>query len=87
MRVKYSVLYVRPLCRYVGEIISDAEADVREIDSYLFSLDSKVRARLKRISLIGFSDISVKGLLVYIHLLCIFPKVWKCGNGEGVQVL
>uniref|UniRef100_A0A8C1AIM8 Euchromatic histone-lysine N-methyltransferase 1b n=1 Tax=Cyprinus carpio carpio TaxID=630221 RepID=A0A8C1AIM8_CYPCA len=28
--------------RYVGEIISDAEADVRENDSYLFSLDSKV---------------------------------------------
>uniref|UniRef100_A0A671QB51 Histone-lysine N-methyltransferase EHMT1-like n=1 Tax=Sinocyclocheilus anshuiensis TaxID=1608454 RepID=A0A671QB51_9TELE len=27
---------------YVGEIISDAEADVRENDSYLFSLDSKV---------------------------------------------
>uniref|UniRef100_A0A8B9HTG9 Euchromatic histone-lysine N-methyltransferase 1b n=1 Tax=Astyanax mexicanus TaxID=7994 RepID=A0A8B9HTG9_ASTMX len=33
---------VLPLCRYVGEIISDAEADVRENDSYLFSLDSKV---------------------------------------------
>ncbi|XP_047017705.2 histone-lysine N-methyltransferase EHMT1 isoform X1 [Ictalurus punctatus] len=30
------------VCEYVGEIISDAEADVREIDSYLFSLDSKV---------------------------------------------
>uniref|UniRef100_A0A8C1ALI8 Euchromatic histone-lysine N-methyltransferase 1b n=1 Tax=Cyprinus carpio carpio TaxID=630221 RepID=A0A8C1ALI8_CYPCA len=27
---------------YIGEIISDAEADVRENDSYLFSLDSKV---------------------------------------------
>uniref|UniRef100_A0A673IX77 Histone-lysine N-methyltransferase EHMT1-like n=1 Tax=Sinocyclocheilus rhinocerous TaxID=307959 RepID=A0A673IX77_9TELE len=27
---------------YVGEIISDTEADVRENDSYLFSLDSKV---------------------------------------------
>lgn len=31
-----------PSNRYVGEIISDAEADVRENDSYLFSLDSKV---------------------------------------------
>ncbi|KAG1943369.1 histone-lysine N-methyltransferase EHMT1 [Pimephales promelas] len=30
------------VCEYVGEIISDAEADVRENDSYLFSLDSKV---------------------------------------------
>lgn len=31
-----------PVHRYVGEIISDAEADVRENDSYLFNLDSKV---------------------------------------------
>lgn len=38
-----------PLClpppprpRYVGELISDAEADVREDDSYLFDLDNKV---------------------------------------------
>uniref|UniRef100_A0A9J8C460 Euchromatic histone-lysine N-methyltransferase 1b n=1 Tax=Cyprinus carpio carpio TaxID=630221 RepID=A0A9J8C460_CYPCA len=30
------------VCEYIGEIISDAEADVRENDSYLFSLDSKV---------------------------------------------
>ncbi|XP_052443766.1 histone-lysine N-methyltransferase EHMT1 isoform X9 [Carassius gibelio] len=30
------------VCEYVGEIISDAEADVRENDSYLFSLDSKM---------------------------------------------
>uniref|UniRef100_A0A8C7KLV0 Euchromatic histone-lysine N-methyltransferase 1b n=1 Tax=Oncorhynchus kisutch TaxID=8019 RepID=A0A8C7KLV0_ONCKI len=29
------------ICAYVGEIISDAEADVRENDSYLFNLDSK----------------------------------------------
>uniref|UniRef100_A0A4W5KCH0 Euchromatic histone-lysine N-methyltransferase 1b n=1 Tax=Hucho hucho TaxID=62062 RepID=A0A4W5KCH0_9TELE len=29
------------VCEYVGEIISDAEADVRENDSYLFNLDSK----------------------------------------------
>lgn len=28
--------------RYVGELISDAEADVREDDSYLFDLDNKV---------------------------------------------
>lgn len=30
------------VCRYVGELISDAEADVREDDSYLFDLDNKV---------------------------------------------
>lgn len=29
--------------RYVGELISDSEADVREEDSYLFDLDNKVR--------------------------------------------
>ena len=28
--------------RYVGEHISDAEADSREDDSYLFDLDNKV---------------------------------------------
>lgn len=31
--------------RYVGELISDAEADVREDDSYLFDLDNKVSER------------------------------------------
>lgn len=30
------------VCRYVGELISDSEADVREEDSYLFDLDNKV---------------------------------------------
>ncbi|XP_010898486.2 histone-lysine N-methyltransferase EHMT2 isoform X3 [Esox lucius] len=29
------------ICEYVGELISDAEADVREDDSYLFDLDNK----------------------------------------------
>ena len=28
--------------RYVGELISDSEADRREDDSYLFDLDNKV---------------------------------------------
>uniref|UniRef100_A0AAY5KU38 Euchromatic histone-lysine N-methyltransferase 1a n=1 Tax=Esox lucius TaxID=8010 RepID=A0AAY5KU38_ESOLU len=30
------------ICEYVGEIITDAEADGRENDSYLFTLDNKV---------------------------------------------
>ncbi|XP_067087415.1 histone-lysine N-methyltransferase EHMT1a [Osmerus mordax] len=30
------------ICEYVGEIITDAEADGREIDSFLFTLDNKV---------------------------------------------
>ncbi|XP_064892091.1 histone-lysine N-methyltransferase EHMT1 isoform X10 [Columba livia] len=29
------------VCEYVGELISDSEADVREEDSYLFDLDNK----------------------------------------------
>ena len=28
--------------RYIGELITDAEADSREDDSYLFDLDNKV---------------------------------------------
>ncbi|CAF91451.1 unnamed protein product, partial [Tetraodon nigroviridis] len=35
-------MFLYRLCRYVGELISDAEADVREDDSYLFDLDNKV---------------------------------------------
>lgn len=31
------------VCEYVGEILSDMEADQREDDSYLFDLDSRVR--------------------------------------------
>uniref|UniRef100_A0A6I8QAN6 Euchromatic histone-lysine N-methyltransferase 1 n=3 Tax=Xenopus tropicalis TaxID=8364 RepID=A0A6I8QAN6_XENTR len=31
------------VCEYVGELISDAEADVREDDTYLFDLDNKDR--------------------------------------------
>lgn len=30
------------VCEYVGEIISDLEADQREDDSYLFDLDNRV---------------------------------------------
>lgn len=38
-KVKLTFLFLH---RYVGELISDAEADVREDDSYLFDLDNKV---------------------------------------------
>ncbi len=34
------------VCEYVGEVISDSEADTRE-DSYLFDLDNRVRKMLK----------------------------------------
>lgn len=30
------------VCEYVGEIITDSEADKREDDSYLFDLDNRV---------------------------------------------
>lgn len=30
------------VCEYVGEIITDSEADHRENDSYLFDLDNRV---------------------------------------------
>ena len=33
------------ICEYVGELISDSEADTRE-DSYLFDLDNRVRELL-----------------------------------------
>lgn len=39
--IKLNDFFVGPH-RYVGELISDAEADVREDDSYLFDLDNKV---------------------------------------------
>lgn len=37
------------LCRYIGEIITDFEADQREDDSYLFDLDNKVKIIFKHI--------------------------------------
>lgn len=33
------------VCEYVGEIISDSEADNREDDSYLFDLDNRVKIK------------------------------------------
>lgn len=34
------------VCEYVGELVSDSEADVREEDSYLFDLDNKAGANI-----------------------------------------
>lgn len=34
------------LCEYTGELISDAEADRRESDAYLFDLDCKVSSHV-----------------------------------------
>lgn len=35
------------MSRYIGELLSDSEADRREDDSYLFDLDNKVPGRVK----------------------------------------
>ena len=40
------------VCEYVGELISDSEAETRE-DSYLFDLDNKVRSIKMKSSIIG----------------------------------
>ena len=44
VRVRFLQLLTarQPLNRYVGEIISEAEAEMRQNDAYLFSLDDKV---------------------------------------------
>lgn len=52
--------------RYVGELISDAEADVREDDSYLFDLDNKVTL--------------FKTRLVFQFLLFFKKKRWLSGD-------
>ena len=35
-------LWLVACCRYAGELITDAEADRREVDTYLFDLDNQV---------------------------------------------
>lgn len=37
-----------PFNRYVGEIVSEAEAEMRQNDAYLFSLDDKVKNHCRR---------------------------------------
>lgn len=50
----YNILYLLQLeimfsvCRYIGEIISDCEADTREDDSYLFDLDNRVSVSMHK---------------------------------------
>lgn len=41
---RFMMNFICNLChRYAGELITDAEADRREDDSYLFDLDNQVR--------------------------------------------
>lgn len=52
--------------RYVGELISDAEADVREDDSYLFDLDNKVHLFMKSV----FYEVFERESVFIMHNLC-----------------
>lgn len=73
--------------RYVGELISDSEADVREEDSYLFDLDNKVlclqvssqtnpsSCPLKRAQGVFFSILMCSRILQRAQLLCLSGKV------------
>ena len=45
------------VCEYVGEIISDSEADHREDDSYLFDLDNRVSYILIVFTLVYRSEV------------------------------
>ena len=54
------------ICEYVGEIISDSEAETRE-DSYLFDLESKVSIQTSLLCIGEFEDKNIK--LLHDHLL------------------
>lgn len=43
VRARHEILKGTFVCEYVGELITDSEADEREDDSYLFDLDYKVQ--------------------------------------------
>lgn len=61
------------VCRYIGELISDSEADGREDDSYLFDLDNRVGLLCD---------------LIWIDK-CAEPNYWynTCGNGQSNWLL
>lgn len=73
--------------RYVGELISDSEADVREEDSYLFDLDNKVlclqvssqtnpsSCLLKRAQRMFVSILMCSRILQRAQLLCLSGKM------------
>lgn len=52
------------VCEYVGEIISDSEADHREDDSYLFDLDNRVSY------ILFFHDFGLEMRKVVCLLIC-----------------
>lgn len=42
VKARHDIVMGQFVCEYVGELITDEEADEREDDSYLFDLDYKV---------------------------------------------
>lgn len=48
------------VCEYVGEIITDLEADQRQDDSYLFDLDNRVSTNV------------IQYVMTHTHLVIIF---------------
>lgn len=63
------------LNRYVGEIISEAEAEMRQNDAYLFSLDDKVGNTLL-IQWYHFCNALILLLAVHLKLFFGFVFVW-----------
>ncbi|KAF5911642.1 hypothetical protein HPG69_007398 [Diceros bicornis minor] len=65
------------VCEYVGELISDSEADVREEDSYLFDLDNKYLLRTGH---------EAGGLVMFSLVMLLHPvrteRVWCSQDGE-----
>lgn len=57
-------------CRYIGELISDSEADRREDDSYLFDLDNKVTL----------------SLIAYLYMYNMYPRVCVCLYSVGFVI-
>lgn len=60
------------VCEYVGEIISDSEADHREDDSYLFDLDNRVSCIYMYILFFHDFGLEMRSSLYidYISLFC-----------------
>lgn len=79
------------VCEYVGEIISDHEADRREDDSYLFDLDNRVCMPVKVNIVFYFLFLSLLVALIVMHgwkwerflvyLQCVSVLLWVGVNG------
>ncbi|NXD47169.1 EHMT2 methyltransferase, partial [Copsychus sechellarum] len=61
---------------YVGELISDAEADVREDDSYLFDLDNKLGSGFG--GFMGCLGGVYKGFGVFMGFFGVFMRFLGC---------